>query len=110
MSAQAHTPGPWRVEYSTRNGAALRIEADDDRPGGLGSVVRQNGIGMPACDVGKANARLIAAAPDLLAACKNALSEMNARIDFATANREPVPVFIGIADLHAAIAKAEARS
>jgi len=63
-----HTAGPWVVVYSERNGAALRIDAPNDRgvPGAAGSVVRQNGIGIPACPIGLANARLIAAAPELL--------------------------------------------
>lgn len=68
-----HTPGPWLVVLSRKNGAALRIEAPDSRSiaGGVGSVIRQNGIGMPACAVGRANARLIAAAPDLLVELRN---------------------------------------
>lgn len=61
-----HTPGPWVVIFSKKNGAALRIEAPNDRDvaGAAGNVVRQNGIGIPACKIGRANARLIAAAPD----------------------------------------------
>jgi hypothetical protein len=63
-----YTPGPWVVVYSDRNGAALRIEAPSDRgvPGAAGSVVRHNGIGIPASPTGLANAKLIAAAPELL--------------------------------------------
>jgi len=51
------------------------------------------------------NAAAIAALPELLAAAKTVLAGLNARIDVATASRKPV--FNGIADLHAAICKAE---
>ncbi len=50
------------------------------------------------------DARLIAAAPDLLAAAKVVLAGLNAHIDSAPANA--VPLFTGISALHDAIAKA----
>lgn len=53
----------------------------------------------------EANATLIEAAPDLLAAAKIVLDGLNARIDSADGHH--VPVFDGIAELHDAIAKAE---
>lgn len=61
-----HTPGPWVVVFSKKNGAALRIEAPNDAgvAGAAGSVIRQNGIGIPSSKIGKANASLIAASPD----------------------------------------------
>ena len=71
MSAQ-HTPGPWVVVWSPKTGRPVGIDApnDADIPGAVGGVVRQNGIGMPGSALGCANARLIAAAPDMLAALR----------------------------------------
>ena len=55
-SPAKHTPGPW----------SLGIETDDDRA----QVINNDGwhVAYVACDPLEANARLIAAAPDLLAA------------------------------------------
>lgn len=50
--------------------------------------------------------RLIEAAPDLLDAAQKVLDHLNARITQASVDGAPVPLFEGIADLHAAIAKA----
>jgi hypothetical protein len=44
---------------------------------------------------------------ELLAAARKVLAGLNARIDQARADGTPVPVFTGIADLHAAIARCE---
>ncbi len=46
---------------------------------------------------------------ELLAAAKEVIRGLNARIDAASTAKEPVPVFHGIADLASAIAKTEAR-
>jgi hypothetical protein len=88
-----HTPGPWHIE-----------QADPDLPPYVVSDV----TGLVVCDlVGppdrtEANATLIAAAPDLLAACKGAATY------FATKKRAgTVPI---LADLIWAIAKAEGRN
>lgn len=64
-----HTPGPWIVMHGD-NGYPSGISAPGDAgiPGAVGCIVRNGGIGLPSSDAGKANARLIAAAPDLLAA------------------------------------------
>lgn len=66
-----HTPGPWEVRYAA-NGSVHGIvsRGQESIPGGIKHIVYQAGIGMPASDEGKANAWLIAAAPDLLAAAK----------------------------------------
>lgn len=47
---------------------------------------------------------------ELLAAAKRVLAHLNLRIDAASADGDPAPVFDGIADLHSAIAKAEGQS
>jgi hypothetical protein len=98
----AHSQGPWRVVFSKKNGAALSIQSSEgwDVPGAVCAVVRQNGIGMPACNIGKANARLIAAAPDMLAA-----------LQYVSRHGHDVALpsdFAGIVE--AAIAKAEGQS
>jgi hypothetical protein len=66
-----HTPGPWRINRD-RN-----IEAGD------GNVIRVCGVIMPCGyvpdgDEGYANARLIAAAPELLDSLKDALKTIEA--------------------------------
>jgi hypothetical protein len=72
MSESRFTPGPWLVEYGEETGRPLGIYAPKDAgvPGAVGSIVRRNGIGLPSSDTAQANARLIAAAPDLLAGCE----------------------------------------
>ena len=62
-----HTPGPWRIQYGHETGYPRGIYApgDANKKGAVGCVVRFNGIGLPSSEAGQANARLIAAAPDL---------------------------------------------
>lgn len=60
MSTQAHTPGPWRVDPK----AALRIVAAGN------DTVASAGCQSSLRNEWEANAHLIAAAPDLLAALK----------------------------------------
>jgi hypothetical protein len=71
MEAQ-HTPGPWVVTYNS-GGYPAQIMAPngDTGPGGITSVTRWNAISLPSSIQGFANARLIAAAPDLLEALEN---------------------------------------
>ena len=60
-----HTPGPWEVDEATEAGGQnVRVVA---RHTDLSAVCR---IGLPGADRVMEDARLIAAAPDLLAACK----------------------------------------
>jgi hypothetical protein len=66
-----HTPGPWIVKWGSKGYArAVDAPGDADIQGAVGRIVRWNGLGMPASETGKANARLVAAAPDMLAALK----------------------------------------
>lgn len=78
----SHTPGPWVVLY-TKLGAAYGIEAPGDKGvrGAAGCVVRWSGIGIPSSETGKANARLIAASPDLLAALKEVVAIADRKTD-----------------------------
>ena len=72
-----HTPGPWRLSpllSGSENDRGFRIFASDGRDGTMWiadvSPVIDNDRG-DASEEGKANARLIAAAPDLLEALKD---------------------------------------
>ena len=58
--------------------------------------------------VAEATAALRKQHAEMLAAAKEVLRGLNARIDAASAAKEPVPVFYGIANLASAIAAAEA--
>jgi hypothetical protein len=66
MSAARHTPGPWTYPGGTGNliGGPDRLRVAD-----LGGLERSP-------DERQANARLISAAPDLLAACKALVREV----------------------------------
>lgn len=71
-----HTPGPWRVEVGKDN---LNGSTDDPVYGGIyGGVTRDDSMGWAIARVWsdypnyEADARLIAAAPDLLDACERA--------------------------------------
>ncbi len=102
MPEQKHTPGPW--EYL---GDAEEREC---RVRQATSVRRGNGYfsELTICESvsSKANAKLIAAAPDLLTAAVEVMKGLNERIDAAVENRLPTPIFVGVAALHEAIAKA----
>lgn len=108
-----HTSGPWEVRKartllhiigSEAPVCAISISANhvhEDKPGDKARWRAEQ----------EANARLIAAAPELLAAAEIVLAGLNARIDQASAEGgHSVPVFNGIADLHAAINKAGGRT
>lgn len=97
-----HTPGPWTVEFPERPDAMSEVFAPkasaDDFQWRVAYVLRDSNPHQQPVD--DANARLIAAAPDLLAAAKDAyialpMTKHNKSINDALA---------------AAIAKAEGRS
>ena len=60
-----HTPGPWRVEHSTAKGYLYMSYLYSDEH----HIISVGGSSISKGE-NKANARLIAAAPDLLAACE----------------------------------------
>jgi hypothetical protein len=70
MSNSKHTPGPWRVDpdhcrdVQTADGAIEICLAEGGKPYG------QNSFSVPPVEESHANARLIAAAPDLLETLK----------------------------------------
>ena len=64
-----HTPGPWEVTNSVKDRREFVISAQ----GGmwdLYKIAKVKSALKTDLDISKANARLIAAAPDLLKACK----------------------------------------
>ncbi len=65
-----HTPGPWKVNevITTLRGTHLVIQQECDSPGEVAIIE------APLLKLDRANARLIAAAPELLEACKKALT------------------------------------
>jgi hypothetical protein len=92
-----HTPGPWKVEPYPLNVCAP------------GASPRGNDLAICTCDgpadeTGIANARLIAASPDLLAACEFDLVELRAK--FPDVSESCFNGFAVVKVLRAAIAKA----
>ena len=112
MSGALHTPGPWIADFNT--GPAPLVRREDGHPVCLLEDVRTGGPDRPA-----ANARLIAAAPDLLALAHQVAGEcagcnghgeivVNAGPSHdAQFQTEPCP---DCADIRAVIARAEGRS
>jgi len=90
-----HTPGPWK--WWTTHEGAHRI---NPHKGGL--VIASCDTRNPFSEEQEANARLIAAAPDLLEACKAALFEITDIERQGRHNGNSLPKM-----LSAAIAKAE---
>jgi len=91
----AHTPGPWHYKPHAADSNYMLIFCSSDQH--EGDTLRGY--------CGEANARLIAAAPELLAACVDALALLRTVPDeFAMPDH---PVFGALRD---AIAKAEGRA
>lgn len=89
MSTATHTPGPWAVcETICKGNRVLGVTVDDGKSG-FPIAELSNTSGRD-----RADAHLIAAAPDLLAACKDCMEN---RGDWGAA-------------MAAALAKAEGRS
>lgn len=77
MTKATHTPGPWHIEKSRGNRFVVR-DKDNNVPGVC--TVYDYGEHGPA----EINARLIAAAPDLLEACKAISHEWDQQYDGTT--------------------------
>lgn len=97
-----HTPGPWAITRSDASGRPYQIRSlgAKDGPGAIVDVTRWAFLNMPSSPEAEANARLIAAAPDMLAALKALADEYN---DPALESEGPA-----YRSAIAAIAKAEA--
>ena len=95
MNAE-HTPGPWKIEHSTNGTFPYRIVKFGER----NPIASCRGIsGKESEDA--ANARLIAAAPNLLEACKTLVRRAETMTDGEWGEPEE------IAQAKAAIAQAE---
>lgn len=68
----SHTPGPWKILRSFPRRLPFGIAQDRPDPQDCAAVLTGQAFCRKTTDVAEANARLIAAAPDLLAACKEA--------------------------------------
>jgi hypothetical protein len=101
-----HTPGPWEV-INERSDVCVRARAQTIClvTGGLDDLF-ESGLYGP---VATANAHLIAAAPDLLAALKEALNFIEGDRDFMLGNAYPEDYAMR-ERIKAAIAKAEGRA
>jgi hypothetical protein len=77
MANAQHTPGPWAIgNASKRDFGAVTHVGPFDHPCGICEVYGA------VDDEPQANARLIAAAPDLLEACEAVLAEVNEPYNF----------------------------
>lgn len=70
------TSGPWEVVRTPKGYVShvLSPGQSPDRPGGLTAILRPRSFNFPSSAEAEANARLIAAAPALLAACEMILT------------------------------------
>jgi hypothetical protein len=67
-----HTPGEWRIRSEDRNGhGGIQIEAEGRNGFAVATVYLTHSPDRPENDTDRANAHLIAAAPELLEACKD---------------------------------------
>jgi hypothetical protein len=69
-----HTPGPWEIYTHNPDGSGLHIKSTK---GGVIAKLFNPGLR----EMLEANARLIAAAPELLDACEDVLYGINHKID-----------------------------
>lgn len=107
-SIATHTPGPWTFsEVQTYSGRAFRIGAGEMLQSGKGCCIIYDDYPVnPPENERKANARLIAAAPEMLSALKDTKDEL--RDILPNMSDEEFDLRFGRID--AAIAKAEGRS
>ena len=103
MSIRLHTPGPWTVDYTDDH---LRLYAGDlliVEVNGSTEHIKVRGLDE---ETTEANARLIAAAPDLLAALERILARVET-LNLFTERGEEAKV---VEQARAAIGKATGRS
>lgn len=105
MSAQHHTPGPWLWEKDHDTGGYV-VWTRQPHTGELATVNPDDINGKwPA----KANAHLIAAAPDLLEACQNMRGLYDTPVERRRRSEDPL-YDDAVSQLRAAIAKATGES
>jgi len=102
----AHTPGPWAVRLREgRVGERLQLAIVAPRHGELYQLAVLSCVSL---DEGDANARLIAAAPELLAALRGIVDAEDAYMR-ETGIKPDDPITDALGPARAAIAKAEGR-
>ena len=108
-TATGHTPGPWRVEaWSYENGKTIKtvIQNNESAVGEVWELYRPDDEHK---NEKKANAALIAAAPELLVAAKYALSVLESiPEEYAECIADILDESIDCGMIELAIAKAEA--
>lgn len=100
-----HTPGPWRVWEAGKESWEICEPSNPNRQSHFANVRVGNMWG----EEGKANARLIASAPELLEALKDLVSAEEQYVEDAKAQLDD-PISDAVESARAAIAKAEGRS
>lgn len=112
-----HTPGPWRAHRPSTLNGNWSVYGDCDSSfkhrRDRYKVAETVGASIPSVDV-EANARLIAAAPEMLAALKLAIPEIRCLFHQATGvsvekSDDAAAVRYALNAINAAIAKAEGR-
>lgn len=98
-----HTPAPWRVDWDGEDLWNNHIVCSEGR------ICFMAHSGPERQDEFDANARLIAAAPDMLAALYEALEYFEAREDINYEGTGPNDAMSHAIEIRAAIAKAEAK-
>lgn len=105
MSDAKHTPGPWEANYTTVDGAIVRWHISSQKHGSAYPVCEHMIESAPESSEQIANARLIASAPDLLAACLMVANKLTGHHRPTTADLNEMQSAV-----NAAIAKAEFRA
>lgn len=106
----AHTPGPWSVDSESGNDGEAEVIVAADRTICWTADTFTDEEGAAITDEDRANARLIAAAPELLSCCRELLAIVE---DEYANDRYPEELKSWkrtISDTAKAIAKAEGRS
>ena len=68
-----YTPGPWHVDPEDE----FSFVSENQGWGGIGFVHNEPAENKPLMEMARANARLIAAAPELLEVCQKAINVLN---------------------------------
>ena len=102
MMSAKFTPGPWHANWTRLNGKAIGFHVADETHGSIRHICEfyDGTEAMPPEEV-EANARLIAAAPELLGVLERAIR----RLEIAHANGDSI-MREWIVDARAALAKA----
>ena len=104
----AHTAGQWYIKETVEFGSVIRSKDEKDLWIASVNSSHDGHASFPTDREGLANARLIAAAPELLAACKDALAGLESWIHSEfDGTRQLKQQLEDLAPLRTAIAKAE---